>query len=297
MRESIIVINARILKVIIFATTLGFFSSCSNNESEVLNSTNDSLLAQTFEKDTAIEQFIVAFNDIETNLDSVAALQQNLYLNTDQPNEFIPNKKDNINKKIDAINKLMVSNRLKIASLTSAIESSKYKNSALVKTIATLNKQLLQKDSELALLNQKLGELNVQVTELNVALESVAADNRSKNELLVSDMEIMHTAYYIVGKKNTLIKANIINRNGGLLGIGRTSKLRANLNTEMFNKIDITNVKIITIGGHAKILTTHPTASYQLVMGARDEKSIEQIRILDVDLFWSISKYLVVIKD
>ena len=277
--------------------TIIAFASCNQKEIVQSENENDSLGMVVSEKEETIEQFINAFNEIEINLDSVAALQLNLYLNTDKPNEFIPNKKENINKKIKAINKIMDSNRLKLVELSGLLDKSNFKNKALIKTIETLNKQLTQKDIELDALNKKLENLNIEVAVLNIMLNNTSKVSRNKDDIISKDIEIMHTAYYLIGYKSALLDAKIIDRKGGLLGIGRTSKLNADFDNSMFNKIDYTKSTTIYINSRCKIITIHPSSSYIMETDSKDKKIIEKITILNPEKFWSASKYLVVEKE
>ena len=107
----------------------------------------------------------------------------------------------------------------------------------------------------------------------------------------------LHTAYFVVGKSNDLQDAKIIDRKGGLLGIGRTSKLSQDFDNSKFTRIDYTVTNNIAINSDMKIVTSHPTNSYTLEKDTKDNDLVKNIVITNPELFWSASKYLVVIKD
>ena len=116
-------------------------------------------------------------------------------------------------------------------------------------------------------------------------LEDTEKNSNAKTEKL-------NTAYYAFGTKKELIEKGVISKEGGFIGIGKTSKVKDDFNKEYFTKIDITNTNSINIGAKkAKILSTHPTSSYKLI----GEKMVEKIEITNAEEFWSSSKYLVVI--
>ena len=69
--------------------------------------------------------------------------------------------------------------------------------------------------------------------------------------------------------------------------------LQSNFNKEYFTKIDIRVDKEIKLySSSAKMLTSHPSSSYTL---QRDANKQYVLRITDPQLFWSASKYLVIL--
>ena len=69
--------------------------------------------------------------------------------------------------------------------------------------------------------------------------------------------------------------------------------MQANFNKNYFTKIDIRVDKEVKLySKYAKILTIHPSDSYKL---AQDVSGQYVLRINNPDLFWSTSKYLVIL--
>ena len=94
----------------------------------------------------------------------------------------------------------------------------------------------------------------------------------------------MNTAWYVFGTKKELKDQRIVE--GGKV-------LQANFNKSYFTKIDIRVDKVVNLySKSAKILTTHPSSSYTLT---RDANKQYTLRITNPELFWSTSKYLVVV--
>jgi hypothetical protein len=68
--------------------------------------------------------------------------------------------------------------------------------------------------------------------------------------------------------------------------------LAANFNKKYFTKVNIKDTKNIALNcKKAKVLSTHPSASYTIVL---KDKKVEGIDITDEEEFWSASKYLVI---
>ena len=93
-------------------------SACNQAELAESNHQKDSLMMVVNERDASINDFVVAFNDVEQNLDSVAVRQHLISLTTDKPGELKPNQRARINEEILAINSLMDENRKKLDSQT-----------------------------------------------------------------------------------------------------------------------------------------------------------------------------------
>ncbi len=274
----------------LIGTILIFVTACSNqSEVDKANHERDSLAAIVNQRDASLYDFVASFDEVERNLDSIAVKQNIVSKSTENATEFKASSKDHINAQIAAINDLMDQNRKKLASLNAKLKSVNGKNAQLQKMIQTLNEQLTQKDKELAELNEKLAGLNAQVTLLQTSVETL-------NQNVSEKTTALHTAYYVVGKQKDLEEAKIIDRTGGLLGIGKTAKLSANVDNSKFTRVDYTQMGSIPVDSKKmKMVTTHPAGSYTIDKDGKDV--VKSILITDPEKFWSASKYLVVVKD
>ncbi len=281
--------------IVAFAALM--LSSCNRKELSDSRQTNDSLTAVVTEREAALNEFISSFNEVERNLDSVAAKQHIIALNKDKPGEFKPDQKARINKEIAAINSLMDQNRKTLAELNRKLKNSSNKNALLEKSIATINDQLNQKNMELEYLNAQLHSLNAQVAQLETSVSTLISENKDQAQIIDQETTALHTAYYVIATTKELQDAKIIDRKGGLLGIGRTSKLRSDFDNSMFTRVDYTQSTTIAVSSEMKIITSHPSGSYSLVKDGKNKDMVQNIRITNPEKFWSASKYLVVIKD
>ena len=69
--------------------------------------------------------------------------------------------------------------------------------------------------------------------------------------------------------------------------------MKADFNKNYFTQVDISTTNTIVLAAKkAKLITTHPSASYK-IEGA-DGKA-EKLTILNAEDFWSTSKYLVIV--
>jgi len=272
-------------------------SACGNREAEQkkfafkLDSLNTAIVA----RDSTVNNLLSSFNEIKENLDSVA-IRQNIISGEaeSQKGELKGNTKSQINSQITAINDLMNQNRKKIQDLNRKLKKSSLKINQFQKMIANLNEEIAQKNTELQTLNEKLNAVNAQVAQLQTSVDTLSTINTSQSQMIANQTTSLHTAYYLVGKSKDLEKMKIIDKAGGILGMGKTSKLNADLDKSNFTRIDYTQILSIPINSKkAKIITAHPSDSYLL---DKENDEITNLRIIQPEKFWSASKYLVVLK-
>ncbi|HRG59096.1 MAG TPA: hypothetical protein PK323_09075 [Bacteroidia bacterium] len=276
--------------IFLFSATLIALSSCNNDSKEVntladsLNQVNEGLKMVVSEKDSSIESFIVAFNEIQENLTEVKAKQKMISTSSNDA-ELRKNMKEQIISDIQSINELMEKNKQKIASLKSKLAKSNGKVEELEKMITFLTTQIEEKDLEIVDLKNQLERLNIEVTELTTKYEEKAEESNQKTEQL-------NTAYYAIGTAKELKEKGVLTKEGGFIGLGKTKKLSSDFNKSYFTKIDISQNKSISLNAKkAKLITSHPSSSFKI----EGIKSADKLTILNPQEFWSASKYLVIL--
>ncbi|MBA3663214.1 MAG: hypothetical protein H0W61_03270, partial [Bacteroidetes bacterium] len=193
-----------------------------------------------------------------------------------------------IKEDIQAIYDLMSKNKNRIGALSKKLKDSNLKLQGLEKMIENLQASLNQKDIEIGDLKTKVESLNIELTNLNTNYQASEAESAEKTEQL-------NTAYYAIGTSKELKEKNVISREGGFIGLGKTTKVKEDFNKEYFTKVNTEQTSVINIGAKkAKIVTTHPKSSYKIV---GTEKNVEKIEITNSKEFWGASKYLVIIID
>lgn len=286
------------MKKLIFAAAIALtITACDNRQAEVdqANRQKDSLASIINERDSSLNDFLSSFNEIEKNLDSIARKQNAINVNVDKQGELNKTAKERINDNIAAINQLMNDNRAQIAELNRKLKNSGNKIAHFETMIKTLNEQIAQKDRELADLNDKLNSLNTQVAQLQTSVDTLTRTTISQTKTIDEQTTSLHTAYFVVGKSKDLQTMKVIDKTGGLLGIGKTSKLSSNFDNNKFTRIDYVQTSTIPIDSKgAKVITTHPSDSYTL---NKDKDKVVSLSITNAEKFWSASKYLVVVKD
>lgn len=269
--------------------------SCNSKPSTKIQAENDSLQTALREHDARIEGFIKTFDEVKHILDSITLREKSVVLKTEKITDLKkPLLIAEINTDIHMINELIKKNSRKIEQLNSELKAGNVKNQQLQDAIRTLNTQIVQKENELATLNSKLTKRNLDIFRLEVSIGVLYAENAIKDETIQALTEELYTAFYITGTSQELEKEHIIDKKGGLLGIGKTQGLNNNFDASQFTRINYTETTSIPLNCiKAELITSHPTDSYRF---EKDKGITTYLIITDADAFWKASKYLVVVK-
>ena len=248
----------------------------------------DSLNDVIAQKDSEINEMMGTLNDIEEGFRLINEAENRVAL---LKNGEGTSKKQNLKENIQFIAERMKQNRELIAKLQKQLESSTLKGGQLKKTIDNLTAQLEEKDKQLLALREELDKKDIHISELdetignlNTNVSNLSADNQQKAETINAQDKQLNTAWYVFGTKKELKGQHILE--GGKV-------MNGNFNKNYFTKVDIrktTEIKLYSKS--AKLLTAHPASSYSLT---HDASKQYVLRITNPQIFWSTSKYLVVL--
>lgn len=248
----------------------------------------DSLNDVIAQKDSEINEMMGTLNDIEEGFRLINEAENRVAL---LKNGEGTSKKQNLKENIQFIAERMKQNRELIAKLQKQLESSTLKGGQLKKTIDNLTAQLKAKDKQLLALREELDKKDIHISELdetignlNTNVSNLSADNQQKAETINAQDKQLNTAWYVFGTKKELKGQHILE--GGKV-------MNGNFNKNYFTKVDIRNTTEIKLySKSAKLLTAHPASSYSLT---HDASKQYVLRITNPQIFWSTSKYLVVL--
>ncbi len=279
-------------KFAIVVLAIAAMTACVSKKVAVqAESQRDSLAMVVSAKDSLINAVFTDLNAISENLASIKS-RENL-ITVSSSGEGARRPVEEINNDIAAIDRLLLENKEKIASLQRAASQLRKANlriSSLEKMIADLNTQLGERTAEIEQLRNKLSQMGVQVQTLQ---SEVAERSQQVNNLSGQKTELenqLNTVYYIVGSEKELRNAQIINKQGF---IGRTLTVNKNSKFDSFTKSDSRMLSEIPIGHKkAMVVTSHPEGSYELVVDG--DKVVTKLLITDPNRFWESSKMLII---
>lgn len=280
---KLILVAAVVSAFTLFSTSCGSGEKEENPLADSLSAVNGDLNGQLSEKERALQEFVTSFNEIQDNLNAIKEKEK--IVTSASASGDVKSKEEQIKEDIQAIYDLLAKNKNRIGSLSKKLKDSKSKILGLEKMIETLQAQIDAKDGEIASLKTQLEAKNIELSNIQMNLETVEAESEAKTVK-------MNTVYYAIGTKKELIEKNVITKEGGFIGIGKSTKVKDDFNKEYFTKVDASQTNSISIGAKkAKILSNHPSSSYKLI----GEGKVEKIEILNTEDFWSNSKYLVIV--
>ena len=248
----------------------------------------DSLKKIIEQRDNEINDMMGTLNEIQEGLREITEAENRVNIVKDGEGS---NKAQQIKENVSFISNRMKQNRELIKKLQNQLRESSYKGDELKKTVENLIRQLDEKDQQLQQLRAELdakdihiAELDETVNNLNTSVSNLKSESAVKSQTINDQDKQLNTAWFVFGTKKEL-------KNQHILEDGKV--LQSNFNKSYFTKIDIRVDKEIKLySKSAKILTTHPSSSYTL---AQDAKKQYVLRITNPQLFWSTSKYLVVL--
>jgi DNA repair exonuclease SbcCD ATPase subunit len=291
-------------KLLVIFAFVPFLVSCNQEKLEQLSQENVELKEESASKDSTINEFIRTINEIEENLALIKEKEEDLIsISANAKGENAQNAREAIIQDLKSINNLMEENRQKLASLNEKVNNSDIRISEFNRMVSELNNGLEERKSEITNMQEQLKELKTVRENLTFTvdtLESKVSDlslaNRNKEDMINQQINALHTAYVASGTYRDLKEKGVIDKKGGIIGIGSVKKLVKDFNTDMFERIDITNTSSIPLNGKkATVITVHPTESYKIT--GEKEKDVDSLLITNPEEFWKASKYLVVVVD
>jgi DNA repair exonuclease SbcCD ATPase subunit len=265
-------------------------------------------MAQTTEEKIAREKAVMdSYDRIESNLAKISQhenmIRQNM-TNAENTSNLAPEER--IQNEISMIEQLINENNLLIANLNSKIDEKDKRLAGYSKTVKDLQARVSEyKDMVDALVADKQ-ELQRNLDETSIAKSNLVKVSdlgnevahkktviEDQNQQLLEKELRLNTAYYTVGTYKELHDQNIVEKEGGFLGINREKTLANGLDHSKFTEIDTREVTEIPVDAkRCDIITNQDPATYSLVY---ENEKVSKIKITDPAKFWGKSRYLVVV--
>lgn len=251
-------------------------------------SQNDSLQKIIAQKDNEINDIMETFNQIEAGFREINEAENRVSLMKDGEGA---SRRQQLVENVQFISNTMKENRALIDKLRRQLRESSVKSDNLKKTIDNLVAELEEKDNQLQQLRAELDAKNIHISELdqtisnlNSNVSDLKTESSQKSATIQAQDKQLNTAWFVFGTKKELKEQRIIDG---------SRVLESNFNKSYFTKIDIRVEKEIKLySKYAKILTMHPSDSYTL---QKDANKQYVLRITNPQIFWSTSKYLVIL--
>jgi predicted nucleic acid-binding Zn-ribbon protein len=185
-----------------------------------------------------------------------------------------------------------------IQRLEKRLKDSDVKTAGLEKIIENLKRVVGARESMIRGLSARVDSLKVRVANLETDV-AVGTKRIQEQQQEISDKQReiadrqreISTIHYIIGSRKRLMALGLLEESGGLLGIGKATRLAGRFPPDYFTPLDTDAERTIRVAGKKPVvLSAQSLASYQLVPVT---KEWSELRITDPTEFRKV-RYLVV---
>lgn len=223
-----------------------------------------------------------------TNFQDINSAENLIHIKPGQ--EISASQKSRIRDNISLINDKLKASTEALNTLNQKLEASRTDNRHLKHTIRALKKDLELQKKRIALLTDELQSKDIAIQNLDSLVIRLSSDIERLNELSsqqvrnLSSQELeLNRVRYCIGTKTDLKDYKLLHK-------GEVVTETADLN--YFTLADQRKLSQIALHSHkAKLLTTHPESSYELIP---DKSKSLILNIKDYKNFWSVSRILVI---
>jgi hypothetical protein len=287
----------RIFALLLSVAILSSCNSDSENACKDWQTRADSLQKLITAKEAQLNEISTTMDEVESNLGSVQQSQEAIEnIKKEKQN---PDSRERINVYIEQIRSTIIDNASKVAELERKFKNSQANSAGMRKLIARLKEIIRLKEVEIDSMGRANANLVTKIDRLSTTISNKDAEisnkqqeiERTKNVVEALDKE-KNAAFVYIGTEKELIGAGIIEKKGGVLGMGKTKRLVANFDKSKFKNINIKQATEIDLGVVEKstLVSTHPSESYTIV--SANQRAT--LKIIDPGKFWSVSRYLVI---
>ncbi|MEX2597625.1 MAG: hypothetical protein WEC59_11910 [Salibacteraceae bacterium] len=264
---------------------------CSNVEAELAAAKE-----QITMRDSTLDQIGRTFGMIDSNLLSIKQVEAELMQQMRAPGK----DKSAIQQNVQKMKGIMEMNQSFIDQLQNNLRASSATTTTLFTIIHSMEDRMLENNLRLARLNHDLGvlgedfkglfdeymqaEVSKMVLEENFeTMKGSVSEMEAKVKLLKNQLSTVYVAY---GSKRELVESGVLDKGNFLKAVDVNDDMDK-AEFKPYHKEDLNELNFES--SKTKIVTDHPSESYQLLGN--------KLIIKDNDLFWSISKFLIVVTD
>lgn len=230
-----------------------------------------------------------AINDIDNSLRAVSETHGLM----EPGGEQRMSKKEQIIHTINDISALLEQNKARIKKLNGQLVTLRRQNKGLQQESAEMREAIQRGEIELAGLHQQVADHTATINYLNQIVNDLKQENSVVHAHAKKMDTELHKAYYALGSYKDLREKNVLEKKGGILGLGRTPRIKGDFEKMHFTEIDTRQVTTIPVNSKkAKLVTHHPVGSYEWEKSGSGKP--QALTITDPEKFWATSRYLVV---
>ncbi len=215
-----------------------------------------------------------------------------------QQREAIKTRVAEITQRLNESEARLNASRNRVRDLTANNEALTTQLASYDSTIASFKTIIEGQKAEIATLTEQIGALQAENTGLKVEKATLtqekAALTTEKQELIVEK----NMVYYVIGTEDELVRKGIVTKQGGMLGIGKTTVPGAALNPADFTAVDRTQLMDIAFPKTDKAYRIISRQDFTALATAPDKSNRIKggLKITDAPKFWAPSKFLILME-
>lgn len=253
----------------------------------VLQQENDAFKSKNTKLNATIESYKKTLKEIDDNLRSIDQNATMVGTINAEKSESKDVKKD-IMARIASIKALIDNSKLKVLALDKSLNELRRKYGAQSEEVLQLSKEI--KEQTKVIIEKEI-EFKLLVAEHETDIDELQASYDQQVLLTQQLSEIINRAYYVAGTSKELKTKEVVDVEGGFIGLGRVKVLNANSSDGLFTQIKKDATDTLSFNGKSvKLVTEHPTDSYKL----ESANAKTNLIIVDKSAFWKSGNYLVV---
>ncbi len=233
---------------------------------------NKALVQSNEDLKTLYESSTATIGEIQSSLESLDEdLSGQLFTQSEIPDLSPEDRRERIISSIANMREQIEADKKKIAQLEAQLASSRTQLRGVQEIVDRLKASIEEKETIMAELQDRLGIMTETIEEeRRLSQMEIAAREQTiqeKEEALDEAAWEANTIYYTVGKRSELMDLGVIDRKGGILGIGRVTLVAKSLETDDFNEINLLETAEIRFPATKKgysILSNHVATTYEV---------------------------------
>lgn len=285
-------------KLGVFAASIVLLAACGDEKK--VASTDDTSVDQLVQTRDSLQQVIAnqdsllsLINELGDGMEQIKMLEN--ILSSENLQSETPDRRDKIRNDMADIQRTLNERRQRLAELEARLNKSNANNAHLRQAITSLKSQIAAQVTTIESLRKDLASANIYIDQLTQNVDSlnttVANTIEEKNVVEQKNEELtnqLNTCYYVIGSKSEL-KAHDIIETGFLK---KTKIMPEDFQRNYFTTADQRSLTFLPLHSKkAKVLTSQPSDSYQIV---NDANGMKVLNITNPEKFWSTYKYLVI---
>lgn len=212
---------------------------------------------------------LVSIAEIQDSLTAILPSESNV-LHVSQDMErggaLTASRKTQVLRTISDLNDSIRRSKEMIQRLEQRLKERNVKVASLERIVANLKKSVNDREEMIRSLTQRVESLKVQVAHLQTDVEEGKEKISEQAAVIEDKRREISTIYYTIGTKKRLKEMGVVTESGGLIGLGKSTRLSGQFPEQLFVQVDTDAQTAIAVPGKRPVILSGQSAgSYQLV--------------------------------